>query len=203
MLGNNTAVDVLCYTSPKIQQRIVDVVRKQINNIFQEVKKQYPKFTGQVSLIGHSLGSVIAYDLLKENEHLLKKKEPVTVCKDWLKGKCTLQQCGHLHEFDLNRMPMCTFVEQGKECSHPECLYKHSKSSTELKLPEVLDFIPNHVFLLGSPLGLFLMLRRELDENHEQVRFLHKSEMYHIFHPSDPVAYRLEPLLNVSHCSIC
>ena len=75
-------------------------------------------------------------------------------------------------------------------------------------LDKCLPFIPEFTLLLGSPVGLFLTLRGAhavFDELREQVHgdvkptvspfTLPSGPVHNIFHPSDPVAYRIEPLL--------
>lgn len=56
-----------------------------------------------------------------------------------------------------------------------------------------LNFKPDHVFLWGSPLAAFVSIA---GEDHEAIRFSlpQGSHLYNIFHPQDPVAFRLEPL---------
>ncbi|OWR49998.1 triglyceride lipase, partial [Danaus plexippus plexippus] len=61
---NDTILDVLFYTSPVYCQTIVDTVCRELNRIYELFKSRNPEFKGGVSLGGHSLGSVILYDLL-------------------------------------------------------------------------------------------------------------------------------------------
>ncbi|CAH2083474.1 unnamed protein product [Euphydryas editha] len=61
---NDTILDVLFYTSPVFCQTIIDTVCSEMNRIYSLFKSRNPDFKGGVSLGGHSLGSVILYDLL-------------------------------------------------------------------------------------------------------------------------------------------
>jgi hypothetical protein len=59
----------------------------------------------------------------------------------------------------------------------------------------------NCVNKIGSPLGLFLALRhakKNQDNNlsHERKRMLENTNLFHVFHPYDTVAYRVDPHLN-------
>lgn len=99
---------------------------------------------------------------------------------------------------------------------------KGSWGPTLLKpMTQKVNFVPDSVFLLGSPIGLFLSLRgahqlfnhlrtmqtiqeKPIEESispsspslYDTSPFtLPCSSIYNIFHPSDPVAYRIEPLL--------
>lgn len=77
------------------------------------------------------------------------------------------------------------------------------------KKPIALDFPVKNFFAIGSPLGMLLLLRGEKvvsrknlekpidNSNNDDVTFVYPAvdNMYNIFHKSDPVAYRLEPLV--------
>lgn len=45
-------------------QTIIDTVGKELNRLYELFLKRNPNFTGGVSLGGHSLGSLILFDLL-------------------------------------------------------------------------------------------------------------------------------------------
>lgn len=61
---NDTLLDILFYTSPVYCQNIISVVGNEINRIYDLFKQRNPAFNGGVSLGGHSLGSLILFDLL-------------------------------------------------------------------------------------------------------------------------------------------
>lgn len=63
-LTNKTLLDILFYTSPVYCQNIISVVGGEINRIYNLFKQRNPAFEGGVSLAGHSLGSLILFDLL-------------------------------------------------------------------------------------------------------------------------------------------
>lgn len=57
-------------------------------------------------------------------------------------------------------------------------------------MPPPLEFEVKHYFMWGSPVGAFLALaNRTLEVPARETR------IYNIFHKSDPVAMRIEPLL--------
>lgn len=61
---NDTLLDILFYSSPVYCQTIVSAVASELNRIFELFKERNPDFNGGVSLGGHSLGSLILFDLL-------------------------------------------------------------------------------------------------------------------------------------------
>lgn len=58
-----------------------------------------------------------------------------------------------------------------------------------------LAFQPTAFFALGSPIGMFVTVRG-LDNLGEQFSLPTCPAFFNIFHPYDPVAYRIESLVN-------
>ncbi|XP_015885497.1 phospholipase SGR2 isoform X2 [Ziziphus jujuba] len=65
-----TAHDVLYYMSPIYCQDIINSVSNQLNRLYLKFLKRNPGYDGKVSIYGHSLGSVLAYDILCHQENL-------------------------------------------------------------------------------------------------------------------------------------
>ncbi|KAK8681498.1 hypothetical protein V6N13_053900 [Hibiscus sabdariffa] len=65
-----TAHDVLYYMSPIYCQSIIDSVSTQLNRLYLKFLKRNPGYDGKVSIYGHSLGSVLSYDILCHQENL-------------------------------------------------------------------------------------------------------------------------------------
>ncbi|KAI7745743.1 hypothetical protein M8C21_026349 [Ambrosia artemisiifolia] len=65
-----TVHDVLYYMSPIYCQDIIDSVSNQLNRLYMKFLKRNPGYDGKVSLYGHSLGSVLSYDILCHQETL-------------------------------------------------------------------------------------------------------------------------------------
>lgn len=63
-----TVHDVLYYMSPIYCQHIIDSVSNQLNKLYAKFLKRNPDYSGKVSLYGHSLGSVLSYDILCHQE---------------------------------------------------------------------------------------------------------------------------------------
>lgn len=61
---NDTLLDLFFYNSPTYCQTIVDTVASEINRLHTLFKQRHPDFQGAVSIVGHSLGSLILFDLL-------------------------------------------------------------------------------------------------------------------------------------------
>ncbi|CAM4702404.1 triacylglycerol hydrolase DDHD2 isoform X1 [Caretta caretta] len=61
---NDTILDVFFYNSPTYCQTIVDTVASEMNRLYRLFLQRNPDFKGGVSIAGHSLGSLILFDLL-------------------------------------------------------------------------------------------------------------------------------------------
>uniref|UniRef100_A0A671P158 SEC23-interacting protein-like n=1 Tax=Sinocyclocheilus anshuiensis TaxID=1608454 RepID=A0A671P158_9TELE len=65
---NETLLDVLFYNSPTYCQTIMDTVAFEINRLHSLFMQRNPDFKGRVSVAGHSLGSLILFDLLSNQK---------------------------------------------------------------------------------------------------------------------------------------
>ncbi|XP_024959386.1 phospholipase SGR2-like isoform X2 [Cynara cardunculus var. scolymus] len=65
-----TVHDVLYYMSPIYCQDIINSVSNQLNRLYLKFLMRNPGYDGKVSLYGHSLGSVLSYDILCHQENL-------------------------------------------------------------------------------------------------------------------------------------
>ncbi|XP_015196257.2 phospholipase DDHD2 isoform X2 [Lepisosteus oculatus] len=80
---NDTLLDLFFYNSPTYCQTIVDTVASEVNRLYSLFLKRNPQFQGAVSVAGHSLGSLILFDLLtnqKSNQDNTKPAE-LSQCK--------------------------------------------------------------------------------------------------------------------------
>ncbi|TMS04769.1 SEC23-interacting protein [Larimichthys crocea] len=66
---NETLLDVLFYNSPTYCQTIMDTVAQEINRLYALFKKRNPDYRGGISVSGHSLGSLILFDLLSNQKN--------------------------------------------------------------------------------------------------------------------------------------
>lgn len=165
---NGTVMDVLYYTSPVYCQVIIDTVTSNMNRVFDEFCRRHPDFDGSVSLVGHSLGSVILYDLLAHQKEL-------TDC-------ASDQQANVPADF---HSPSGTAGTGQSSVVYPS-----------------LHFTPLCLFGLGSPIALFSRIsgRAALGPD---FRLPTCRRVFNIYHPYDPVAYRLEPLILPKMSSVC
>jgi DDHD domain len=140
-------------------------------------------FKGKVSLAGHSLGSLILFDLLCHQKPLVPNGNSSSLTVSSVK-----------------RQPLHRPLERAQS---KQIDYRVGLSGTGqplMKYPQ-LDFEVKNFFALGSPIGMFVTIRG-IDKLGMDFRLPTCEGFYNIFHPYDPVAYRLEALVNPSLASI-
>ncbi|XP_047447158.1 phospholipase DDHD2 isoform X2 [Mugil cephalus] len=74
---NDTLLDLFFYNSPTYCQTIVDTVASEINRLHALFRQRHPEFNGAESVVGHSLGSLILFDLLTNQRNGSEAKKGV------------------------------------------------------------------------------------------------------------------------------
>ncbi|GMT14426.1 hypothetical protein PFISCL1PPCAC_5723 [Pristionchus fissidentatus] len=181
---NSTAMDIMYYQSPLYRQEIVGGVVKAINSVYSLFKKHNPSYNGPVSIFAHSLGSVISYDICTHWSPLLLYDEYVA---NAIKAQLEDQESASTSEA-ADSMRILQEVR--------EKLQKEMEGGIRTVLQareESLQFPVANLFCVGSPLGVFLVMRGAKADTIIPPKDA-VARVFNIFHPYDPVAYRLEPL---------
>ncbi|KAI8953485.1 DDHD domain-containing protein [Xylaria longipes] len=202
-LISDLALDVLLYQSA-YREQITEIVLKESNRIYKLFLERNPEFKGKVHIIGHSLGSAIMFDILCRQKQRAGSVEPLR-----------------------NPLRFWPSRERSETPKHPKDLS--------------FDFDVEDLYCLGSPVGLFQMLKgRTIAARHQPHAVPSESplntermedpfssssaalgqhlsavtglplsvsspkvvQLFNIFHPSDPIAYRLEPLVSPAMSSL-
>ncbi|XP_001356520.3 proline-rich protein 36 isoform X1 [Drosophila pseudoobscura] len=180
---NDTLLDVLFYTSPKYCQKIMNTVADALNEVYLKYRFRHPEFNGGVSLAGHSLGSLILFDLLCHQEPLKESEEENKENPDQLPQK---------NENNYKKVQLPSGDLLPKQVS-----YTMGPAGTGQPVINYtqLIFHPKKFFALGSPIGMFVTIRG-IDQLGLDFHLPTCPGFYNIFHPFDPVAYRIEALVN-------
>ncbi|XP_030239611.1 uncharacterized protein LOC115562352 isoform X2 [Drosophila navojoa] len=188
---NDTLLDVLFYTSPKYCQKIMNTVADALNETYLKYRMRHPEFNGGVSLAGHSLGSLILFDLLCHQEPLKESEE---------ENKLNIQQ------ENPDQLPQKKGTESKnvqlpnndammpKQVSYAMGIGPAGTGQPVINYTQLI-FHPKKFFALGSPIGMFVTIRG-IDKLGLDFRLPTCAGFYNIFHPFDPVAYRIEALVN-------
>jgi len=214
-IANDVVFDILMYMTPEFCEKVLNCVTNQIVDLYNGFQLIHPHFAedGSVSLLGHSLGSVITWDMLSLLGDKLNTKAEASGTGT---GKGTKEDPIIVDDaINCYSLPDTCDAQSSPAYSAYAGESVGAKSGTwgpslVTGCKQTLPFVPKFTFFLGSPLGQFLTLRgaRPLfsdlkqtgkgneDDSHRLSPFcLPSGSVYNIFHPSDPVAYRIEPLL--------
>lgn len=185
-LLTDLSLDVLFYQNSIYREHIAKIVVDECNRIIDIFRKRNPGFKGTISFCGHSLGSAIMFDILCHQPPIYPKKQA---------------------------------AEPPSYFGHDSRKRSETLTHTE-RHPLHLNFQCENHFGLGSPVALFQMLQgrtivgassqEALDEQNDPRNQSHLGltdhhsafsvpqckEVYNIFHPSDPVSFRLEPMIS-------
>ncbi|KAL2071364.1 hypothetical protein VTL71DRAFT_12599 [Oculimacula yallundae] len=187
-LITDLALDILLYQSA-YREHIAQLVTAESNRVYDLFLERNPSFSGKVSLIGHSLGSAILFDILcrqKENTQNTSGRHRPRHSS----GKSQVK------DLDL-KFPVEDFYCLGS----PVGLFQMLKGRSILGRHQRNDAVP-----ADSPMDPEDMqdpfLGFASGENISSITGLplivsspKAGQLYNIFHPSDPIAYRLEPLI--------
>ncbi|VVC43158.1 Hypothetical protein CINCED_3A011463 [Cinara cedri] len=143
---NSSAMDIMYYSSPVYGREIQNSLANELNRLHSEFVERHPHHHFKVSIMAHSLGSVISYDIITGWEPFIKRAD----------------NSSRIH----------------------------------------LNFELENFFCLGSPLSVFLALRQNqiFKEDLDMFPMWLAKKVYNIYHPTDPVAYRFEPLVARDYC---
>ncbi|XP_053667726.1 uncharacterized protein LOC128718077 [Anopheles marshallii] len=185
---NDTLLDVLFYTSPMFCQSIIDAVGKSLNRLYALFCQRNPSFNGRVSLAGHSLGSLILFDLLCHQKRA-EQKQPSEPENSENPDDDAVSPLTPHHAVAKHR-PLV------RKCSQ-QINYEVGPAGTGqpyITYPQLM-FQPKMFFALGSPIGMFVTIRG-IDALGLDFKLPTCDGFFNIFHPYDPVAYRIEALVN-------
>uniref|UniRef100_A0A0N4WST3 DDHD domain-containing protein n=1 Tax=Haemonchus placei TaxID=6290 RepID=A0A0N4WST3_HAEPC len=177
---NSTAMDIMYYQSPLYRREIISGVVRQLNRIYTLFTENNPSFSGPVSIFAHSLGSVIIYDILLRWSPFLLYDKYVT----------------HAMVRYFNQFCGALFIPVATVKFHIFSLYEKIDGGINKMLQysdEELLFKVKYLFAVGSPLAVFLVMRGATHTDLLPAK-MNVERIFNIFHPYDPVAYRLEPM---------
>ncbi|KAH8854478.1 Phospholipase DDHD1 [Schistosoma japonicum] len=191
---NSSAMDIMYYTSPLYRAEIISSLKSELNRLYDMFRRLNPDFEshgGKVSIIAHSLGCVLVYDLIT-GWNYPSDNDPLTQI---LLNKSTGQNILLTSASKLSDNKDKALSNDKLDVTYPE------RSDVKLLSNGYLEQIARleNLFCLGSPLGVYLVLRGIRPGPFQtQDPILPRKvcrRIFNIYHPADPVAYRLEPLI--------
>ncbi|KAF7170463.1 hypothetical protein CNMCM5623_002907 [Aspergillus felis] len=198
-LISDLAMDVLLYQSAYCEH-ISTIVKQECNRILKLFKQRNPTFKGSVSLCGHSLGSAILFDILCHQPSTpYLEQSPKS-------GERRMARDGSqdiLLDFDCEELfclgsPIALFqMIKGNTIAGRSMVdgenTKSSKKECDHRSPTSSSFASR-----GAP----VQASTASGEGPTIVSSPKCRQLYNIFHPSDPVSYRIEPLISPAMSSL-
>jgi hypothetical protein len=200
-LITDLAMDVLLYQSA-YREHIAGIVTRECNRIYKLFQERNPSFSGRVSLVGHSLGSAILFDIL------CRQREPEQGVGSTREGsRARILSKGSKDKNAEQNLRLDFECEDFFALGSPIALFQMLKGRT-IRGRKTANEIP-----LESPFDPDPM-RTDPFNQHSEAQTDNRpgsstgallpitisspkcSELYNIFHPTDPIAYRLEPLIS-------
>uniref|UniRef100_A0A8C7QG71 DDHD domain-containing protein n=1 Tax=Oncorhynchus mykiss TaxID=8022 RepID=A0A8C7QG71_ONCMY len=215
------ALPLLATSAPQYQDAVATVIQR-ANQVYGDFLRSLEgtSFSGQVCVIGDCVGGILGFDALCSSNVTVSESQnssrrgstTMTVivikcslcpCKCFIVYTCrlTLPPLFLSPPFSLSistPLPSLCFSSLHSSVLRTDPGSRRSSSSTMLEGGALgrLDFEVADFFLFGSPLGLVLALRKTVVPSID-VSALRPAcqQVYNLFHPADPSASRLEPLL--------
>jgi hypothetical protein len=176
-LITDLALDILLYQSPAYKGHISRIVLQECNRIYRLFRERNPTFDGKVSLIGHSLGSAILFDILcHQNDDAAPKSHK------------------HRRATD-DHMKLDFAVEDFYALGSPLGLFQMLKGRTIAARQPSTPHIPAETPGDGydDPFTSPTATGKDFDITTSRPKC---DQIFNIFHPTDPISYRIEPLIS-------
>ncbi|TKA77786.1 hypothetical protein B0A55_04678, partial [Friedmanniomyces simplex] len=184
-LITDLALDILLYQSPAYKGHISRIVLEECNRIYRLFMERNPTFNGKISLIGHSLGSAILFDIL------CRQGQELHPSKAHKKDAHHQQLEFEVEEFYALGSPIGLFqMLKGRTIVAREPANSTRKRATMTSTDDPMLDGPS---LSSRKMGA----TKDASMNSNIVTSSPKCRNLHnIFHPTDPISYRIEPLIS-------
>ncbi|XP_050734056.1 protein retinal degeneration B-like isoform X7 [Eriocheir sinensis] len=204
------AVPLLATSVPEYDECVVRTLNA-TNAVYHEFlrSEEGQGFNGQVCLIGDSIGGVLAYDVLcRVHDHHkfgsnsnIPEGEPPSpgdeIGENVRVYRKSISSDGpHHSEVPHSRSVSDSDYHYARHLSAPFPRRRSSSSSDHAH--SKLDFEVSDFFMFGCPLALVLVYRKMVNtsDKNSTVQRPACQQVYNLFHPTDPLAVRVEPLIS-------
>lgn len=199
-LITDLALDILLYQSA-YREHIAGIVQRECNRVYELFSQRNPTFNGKISMIGHSLGSAILFDILCHQKDV--NPPPQGLYRHKQPGSRSSTIAKNLETSDLG---LKFEVEDFFCLGSPLGLYQMLKgrriaarrtiNGMGAQSPLSPDSLDDPFLGAASIQTSNVTSGREGDILSITVSSPKCQQIYNIFHPADPIAYRIEPLIS-------
>jgi len=194
---NFLVCDVLSYVASD-GDRMAEALVCALNDVVARFRARNPTFGGPISVVAHSLGSVLMFDLMRQmgKQKLNARSSGSSPPRPGTPSSASSPAAspgdgphGASSSFDVAAL----MAENAALRAALDAPAQHAP-----KCRSTLSFDVDTLVMLGSPLGLFLALRGQsgtlATKPGATASTLACRRLVNVLHPFDPVAYRVEPL---------
>ncbi|CAO3601170.1 unnamed protein product [Absidia cylindrospora] len=181
---SDVLMDIPLYMTPKYRDQMINIISKEMNRVYGLYTQRNPGFTGKVTIIGHSLGSMLAFDMLTT-----QPLDPAT------QGNNNNNSSNSNNNNNNSSIPHAL--------SNPTAPPLNFQVQNFFAVGSPLGII---LLLKGFKIGSRKSLTSSSQRSFADVSSTSASpipicypaveNLYNIFHKADPVAYRIEPLIS-------
>ncbi|KAI9736817.1 MAG: hypothetical protein M1818_005868 [Claussenomyces sp. TS43310] len=209
-LITDLALDILLYQSG-YREHISSIVLHECNRIYKLFLERNPSFNGKVSLIGHSLGSAILFDILCRQKEEAEVHGSGQHQRPYQSRSASNSQ---RHGKPSKEFSFDFAVEDFYCLGSPVGLFqmlkgrtiaaRHQANALPTESPMETDFLDGPFFAGSHPTSKYSAGERisPVTGLPFTISSPKCAQLYNIFHPSDPISYRLEPLIAPAMASL-
>ena len=146
-IANNFVIDVLFYLTPEFHHRISTFATKKLNYVYTKFLELNPDFKGNCSIIGHSLGSVITFDILNSQLSEQSNLKHVDLSIETYGSKSIAPV------IDLSKDDVASSADNDEKIL-PAAAGKYATAYLTGHREQQLVFKPLAFYAIGSPIGL-------------------------------------------------
>ncbi|KAK9475704.1 DDHD domain-containing protein [Lipomyces japonicus] len=179
---SDVLLDIPYYMS-KHRPRVLQAVVKEANRIYRLWIRNNPEWKGKISIIGHSLGSVIAADILSRQPtiapSIYSQTDDVNAVLEFT-----------IRNFFLAGSPVGFFMLLNKANLIPRLLLQGRVKTITSQMPQLGTESGYDQAIVDSEVGF---------ENAGMYGCFATENLFNVIHTSDPIAYRINPCLDASY----
>ena len=177
-------LDTLYFMSDQHHDQIINLVVHELNAVVDKFRKyNRGNFSGKISIVAHSLGSIITWDILA-NQIVSGSASAAPAAPSTVPSPGKRPRAVNVLQSLFGTPPSSTKNENDDDAA--------SAPPTGPQNPDYpqLSFSVSSTFMLGSPIAVFLLIRNQQEPLQSEYSLPGCGRIFNIFHPFDPAAYR-------------
>ncbi|KAI1320100.1 hypothetical protein EDD11_002072 [Mortierella claussenii] len=196
MVMNDYLADILYYFNGHFGNVMIRMIVDELNEAYEAFMAKYPDFNGKISVFALSLGGVAMFDILTcldDDDEDKKKEDAIPTGKDVRvdqDGDAEMKVPDQTNPTSAAKSTASTSNNSSRTIK--KGVRKQEQTKFRATVPKLL-FRPHYLFTVGSPVGAVMVMRNlDWETFHPPDDIIH----HNLFHPFDPLGYRIEPLID-------